>query len=60
VASFGEAYAVMAEALTNGEFDLVNGAFLSYIGEYMQRWLDCLEALESRRAEAAVEVPADD
>ncbi len=60
VASFGEAYAAMAEALTDGEFDLVNGGFLNYIGEHMRRWLDCLEALESRSAEVAVEVPADD
>ncbi|TKX73087.1 alpha-1 4-glucan-protein synthase [Halorubrum sp. GN11_10-6_MGM] len=53
--SYAEAFAEMADALAEGDFDeWNNGAFLNHCGEYMRDWLDCLDAI--RRTPA----PADD
>jgi hypothetical protein len=60
--SFEEAFAAMADALVEGEFDeWNNGAFLTHCGEYMRDWLDCLTAIETSDAtDATPEVVADD
>jgi hypothetical protein len=48
----------MADRLADGDFsDLNNGAFLTHCGEYMQDWLDCLDALAPVDPQPA---PADD
>jgi hypothetical protein len=40
-------FGAMADALATGEFDdWENGEFLTYCGEYMRDWLDCLAALD--------------
>ncbi|MFC5971630.1 alpha-1 4-glucan-protein synthase [Halomarina salina] len=61
--SFEEAFAAMADALAEGDFEeWTNGAFLNHCGEYMRDWLDCLATL-SARCDAAAEstvVVADD
>ncbi|NHX36097.1 MULTISPECIES: alpha-1 4-glucan-protein synthase [Halolamina] len=58
--SYREAFASMADALAAGDFEAWNnGEFLNYCGEYMNDWLDCLDALETPAADR-VEVPADD
>jgi len=58
--SFRQAFAAMAHALAEGDFEeWNNGAFLNYCGEYMLDWLDCLSALSAPAAETA-EVAAND
>jgi hypothetical protein len=58
--SYRDAFAAMAEALATGDFEeWNNGAFLNYCGEYMNDWIDCLDAIEPTAADT-VEVPADD
>ncbi|MBP1986536.1 alpha-1 4-glucan-protein synthase [Halolamina salifodinae] len=58
--SYHDAFAAMADALAEGEFESWNnGEFLNYCGAHMRDWLDCLDALEEPAAEP-VEVPADD
>jgi hypothetical protein len=43
----------IADRLAEGEFDeYQNGAFLNYVGEYMQDWLACLETLRRVPIEA--------
>ncbi|MFC7068837.1 alpha-1 4-glucan-protein synthase [Halobaculum lipolyticum] len=63
--SFEAAFAEMADALAEGDFDeWNNGAFLNHCGEYMRDWLDCLDRVEGAGTRAAAadapEVPADD
>jgi hypothetical protein len=59
--SYREAFAAMADALADGEFDeWNNGAFLNFVGEHMRDWLDCLAAIEAPRANAATTARADD
>ncbi len=50
---FRRAYRAMADALAEPP-ELEHGDFLPYVAEHMDRWLDCLAALERER------VPADD
>lgn len=58
--TYHDAFAAMADALAEGEFESWNnGEFLNYCGAHMRDWLDCLDALEEPAAEP-VEVPADD
>ncbi|WP_253738790.1 alpha-1 4-glucan-protein synthase [Halohasta salina] len=41
-------FAAMADELADGDFsEYNNGAFFNYIGEFMNDYLDCLEAIES-------------
>jgi len=63
--SFEAAFAEMADALAEGDFDeWNNGAFLVHCGEYMRDWLDCLDRVEGAGTRVAAadapEVPADD
>jgi hypothetical protein len=46
--SFAGVYAVMADELAAGGFNLRNGEFFEYVGEHMHDWLDCLDTLGSR------------
>jgi len=46
--------AMAAELRADGFEDWTNGAFLNHCGEYMETWLDCLDAIEADRR-----VPAD-
>ncbi|GAB7093245.1 hypothetical protein JCM30237_03970 [Halolamina litorea] len=58
--SYREVFAEMADALATGDFEgWNNGDFLNYCGEYMNDWLDCLDAVGATAADP-VEVPADD
>ncbi|ELZ58338.1 MULTISPECIES: hypothetical protein [Halorubrum] len=51
--SYAAAFAAMADALAEGEFDeWNNGAFLNHCGEYMRDWLDCLDAVSRTSAVA--------
>jgi hypothetical protein len=52
--SFEGVFEAMADELVEREFDYENGDFLTYVGEHMREWLDCLDAL------AAPRIPADD
>jgi hypothetical protein len=53
--TFRGVFDAMARELIDGDFeDYENGEFLTYVGEHMRDWLDCLEALSAPR------VPADD
>lgn len=55
-AAYSIVFEAVADALVTGDFESYrNGEFLNYVGEYMQDWLDCLEALAPERR-----VPADD
>ncbi len=46
--TYAGVFEAIATRLATGEFDeYQNGAFLSYVGEYMRDWLDCLEALDA-------------
>jgi len=45
--TYQQAFSDMADTMAHGQFEeWANGAFLNYIGEYMQDWLDCLATLE--------------
>jgi len=58
--SYAEVYEAMATELVEGDWsDHENGEFLTYVGEGMRRWLDCLAALSGPTAEPAV-AAADD
>jgi hypothetical protein len=53
-------FGAMADALATGSFDdWENGEFLTYCGEYMHDWLDCLAALDGdpRRRVTARDAP---
>ena len=51
--SYAEAYAAMAEALVESDWDgYENGEFLPYVGEHMHDWLACLALLEPASAAA--------
>jgi hypothetical protein len=52
--SYAEAFAAMADAMVAHDADYNNAEFLTYVGEHMRRWLDCLDAL----AAGTVETPA--
>jgi hypothetical protein len=55
-AAYAEVFEAVGRDLRDGDFDeWRNGEFLTYVGEYMLDWLDCLEALAPERR-----VPADD
>jgi hypothetical protein len=62
--TFADAFAAMADALADGEFDeWTNGEFLNYVGERMRDWLAALDALDATRSTpgvAAAEVADDD
>ncbi|MFC3957591.1 alpha-1 4-glucan-protein synthase [Halovivax cerinus] len=48
--SYTEVFEAMGRELASGEWDeFTNGDFLTHVGEYMLDWLDCLDALETRR-----------
>ncbi|MFW5905590.1 MAG: alpha-1 4-glucan-protein synthase [archaeon] len=49
-ASFAGVFRAIADELVAGDWsDWNNGEFLNYCGTYMQDWLDCLDAIESRQ-----------
>jgi len=59
--TYREAFDAMADAFADGEFESWNnGEFLNFVGEHMRDWLDCLAALETPRATAAVARADDD
>ena len=59
--SYAEAYAAMADALVAGDWDAYeNGDFLTYVGEHMHDWLDCLAALGSDGVATPTAATADD
>jgi hypothetical protein len=59
--SFHDAFAQMAERLAADDWSQWNnGAFLTYVGQRMQAWLDCLDALEASPTAAVAEPPAAD
>jgi hypothetical protein len=37
----------MADALVADETDYINDEFLTFVGEHMNRWLECLDAIEA-------------
>jgi Reversibly glycosylated polypeptide len=44
---YAAVYEAMARALVDGEFgEYRNGAFFNHVGEHMQEWLACLDALD--------------
>jgi hypothetical protein len=44
--SYAEVFAAIATALTRGDYsEYENGDFLTFVGEHMFDWLDCLDAL---------------
>ncbi|MFW6017857.1 MAG: alpha-1 4-glucan-protein synthase, partial [Halapricum sp.] len=46
--SFADAFERMAEELLAADAaEYENGEFLTYVGEHMHDWLDCLEALDA-------------
>lgn len=54
--AYAQVFEAVARDLRDGDFeDWRNGEFLTYVGDYMLDWLDCLEALTPERR-----VPADD
>jgi hypothetical protein len=52
--SFEGVFEAMADELLEREFDYENGEFLTYVGESMHEWLECLDAVAKPR------IPADD
>ncbi|XGI84345.1 alpha-1 4-glucan-protein synthase [Halorutilales archaeon Cl-col2-1] len=53
--SYEEVFEEIADSLVEGDWDdLNNGEFLSYCGEYMHDWLDCLEDLSETTQTASV------
>jgi hypothetical protein len=55
-----EAAREMADALATGDFsEWTNGAFLNHCGDYLNDWLDCLDAVEAR-TDAPAPTVADD
>ena len=52
-ADYAAVYAAMADRLADGTFESYrNGAFLTYVGEHMREWLDCLDAIRRTPAVA--------
>jgi len=49
--SYAGAFEAMADALVDADVEYTNAEFLTYVGEHMHEWLECLETL------AAVETP---
>ena len=44
--SYAEVFAAIATALAHGDWsDYENGEFLTFVGEHMYDWLDCLDAI---------------
>jgi hypothetical protein len=61
--SYAEAFAAMGRALRDGDWDdYANGGFFTLVGETMLDWLDCLAAIDERRADGvpAATTAADD
>ncbi|MFC6835874.1 alpha-1 4-glucan-protein synthase [Halomarina ordinaria] len=56
--TYAEAYEAMARALVDHENDYINGEFLTYVGEHMHEWVECLDALAE--AEPAPAPASDD
>ena len=57
--TFRGAFAAMADALAGGEFEAwTNGDFLTFVGEHMRDWLDCLDALDAGRPVPSAAAPA--
>jgi len=57
--SYTEAYAAMAERLQSADVGgLENGEFLTYVGEHMADWLDCLDRLDAQTVTGAAEPAA--
>ena len=52
--SYRAVFEAMATALADGEFDYENGEFLNFVGEHMQDWLACLDALDATQVERGV------
>jgi hypothetical protein len=50
--SYAEAFGAMADALVDHDEEYNNAEFLTYVGEHMRRWLDCLTALDAEPVEA--------
>jgi hypothetical protein len=51
----------MADRLATGDWDeYANGEFFTLVGERMNDWLDCLDAIEARADIQPVSAPADD
>jgi len=58
---FASVYAAMADRFVAGDWDdLANGEFLTYVGEHMHDWLDCLDAVSSWPADRQMARAADD
>src|SRR6056297_3164257 len=48
--TYADVFEAMGHELARGDWDeFTNGDFLTHVGEYMVDWLDCLDALETRR-----------
>ena len=57
--TFRGAFAAMADAFADGEFEAwTNGDFLTFVGEHMRDWLDCLDALDAGRPVPSAAAPA--
>jgi hypothetical protein len=52
--SYAEVFEAMGRRLAEDDFEYNNGDFLTYVGESMLEWLDCLDALQRQQ------IPADD
>jgi len=58
--SYAGVFRAIADELATGEFEeWNNGAFLNECGEAMRSWLDCLDAIESRRTDPPTPVALD-
>jgi len=58
--SYAAAFEAMGEALLERDTDYTNDDFLTYVGEHMLEWLDCLDALGGTETERATTAAADD
>jgi hypothetical protein len=58
--SFAGAFAAMADAMAEGDFEYENAAFLNYCGEYMRDWLDCLDRVRPGSVAGHAAATADD
>lgn len=58
--SYAEAYDAMARALIEHDGAYRNADFLTYVGEHMHDWLDCLSVLSGQEPVPQVRASADD
>jgi hypothetical protein len=58
--TYADAFAAMGEALVECDPDYTNAEFLTYVGEHVLEWLDCLEALGADAEPATATAAADD